>query len=235
MASLERLQEKALGALTRAERELATISPDIPGQTFAVATLQDVRQRLALINMDVYRKARKAGSSTVQIFDAPVVEAIQRIAGGSILDLPHDLGNILQSQNVPQPDGAVLQAVTNAKAELREAHWALRLLRSARLRFLMGPWPLVAIFGAALVWAAFYFFVEGVQHAVPAPASDTLSVAGKAQAGVTDLRTSVEAAGSTVDALKVFVVKLTELISALPPLIAAAGVLYALVRKSLLK
>ncbi len=145
MASLEHLQEKALGALTSAEQELATIAPDIFGRNYAVATLQDIRQRLARIKMDVYRAARKAGSSTAQIFDLPVAHAIERIGGTSVADLPYDLDNILKSQDDAQADGAVFRAVANAKRELREAHWAVRQLRSARLRFLMGPWPLVAI------------------------------------------------------------------------------------------
>jgi hypothetical protein len=112
---------------------------------------------------------------------------------------------------------------------------SLRSMKNPWLRFAMGPWILVTIFFAAILFGMYFFIFHASE--VPAPLSQQGArlVANKAADGARDLRTILTSANGSIDALGGFSKKLTELISGLPELIVAIGILFAALRKLIVR
>jgi hypothetical protein len=111
----------------------------------------------------------------------------------------------------------------------------LHLMRSPRLRFFMGPWIILIIFVAAIMYGGLYFIFKGAQVTAPLTPGGLHMIPAKAASGIMDLKSTLHSPNDIISTTIEFVKKLTDLISSLPALIAAFGVLYAACRKSLIR
>jgi hypothetical protein len=233
MSSLASLKEKTVRSLSSALIALNEMPDGTNGRDSAIRTLNKTRQRVSSVNLPGYIAIRKSGGNAGPVFFDPINESIKDISGNSILNVPHDLTNILRQQSVSQPDVNVLNRVAAVTKNLKAARRSLRLMRSSWLRFLMGPWVIVGIFAFAIIYAVIYFIFRGSEVAAPLTPDGAKMVVEKASTSVAILKSTLNSnsSGDILDAISKFVEKLTHLISTLPALIAAFGVLYSACRK----
>lgn len=231
MRSLERLKDKSVRSMSNALTALKAMPADTNGRNSAIRTLQATQTSVGNIGLEAYIKARRAGANCGPVFFDPIDKAIENISGDTILNVPHDIERILAQQGVPQPDVNVLDAVADVQQNLKVAKRSLRLMRNSWLRFLMGPWAIVGIFAFAILYAALFFVFRGSEVPHPLTQQGATMIASKVSTSVTDLKLTVASADNVLDGTAKFVEQLTKLISKLPALIAAFGVLYASCRK----
>lgn len=233
MSSIFQLQEIALTNIQRAIDAVTRIPPDVNGRDYALGTLKDMHSKLTSILLDNYLDLKKAKASTAEYFDEPIEKLIEKIIGKSILDLPHDLAKMRKSQT-RTPDRQVLSEIHALQTYLQRSYRALRLLQNSKLRIITSWWIVAAIFGIALLYAVWHFvFVKsGVSH--PFSENGPKEILESAQTNITDIKTAIGNSNGILDAGKIFIKKLTELISAIPALLAAIGAVYAACRKLLI-
>lgn len=235
MASLENLKAQTLQSLSNALTALKVMPDGTNGSDSAIRTLQRTTQDVNSINLPGYVAMRANGQNGGPVFFDPINKAIDDISGKSALNVPFDMAQIFKQQHVPQPDVSVLAAAAEVNKNLKAAKRSLQLMRNSWLRFLMGPWAIVSIFAFAILYAAFFFIFHGSDVPAPLTQDGARMVVEKASASVTDLKSTVGTADNVLDAISKFVEKSTKLISKLPALIAAFGVLYAACRKLVMR
>lgn len=223
--------------------QLNSLPAGLDGRGDALRTLQRVHAQISAIKADEYVTLKMTGFATQAIFEQPVEEAIQRLSGKGILDIPHDIRKIRRTVEVANPDMTVAQAIPVVEEDVQTAVVAIRQMQEtgaglrapapARRPWLLSAWSVVGIFIIALLYAIAYFVFKGSQVHDPLSAGGPIKVLEAGRLNLAAMKTVVTQADNLVDASRKLLEHLTKLISKVPALIAGFGIAYAAVRKLL--
>jgi len=231
MPSILKLQNKLAGQLQQAIAILNDLPASTSGRNSALRTLQANANNIAAINIGAYRQIKSLRGDTAAIFDDPVRKALAAVSGDSMLDVPHDLGQMLKDQQNGAPDPAILAAIARLRKCLRSAYWDLRKMQDIRLRWAMSAWLPVLLFLFALLYGAGFFIFAGSHVDHPTASGGAARLLAVAAADTEEIKAAVSMASDPIDAAQKFLDKLTKLISQIPTIAVAVGTAWAAVRK----
>ena len=231
VATIEALRECAIENLKAATETLRPFAAPASYCKNAVSNIESAIGILDKIDIELIKERKRTRASTAAIFERPLSDAIEKIASKSYSALTY-LDKML-SANDEATDVKSVRAVRIARSHLQKALRAMQKMKYPWLRIFLSGWVVLAIFGVAIIYAAVHFFFVGSGVQTPLSSGGTRQVAESLRANVIELKNVASQASDPITAITEMLRKITKLITVIPPLLAAIGVLWATAQKIL--